>query len=84
MANKNVTLTDPTGDNVIRASFRCDGAGVITMVEGDVQIVSDDAHTSHEGDVKLDVSTMTQAQKDAVTTLSDALVVKFKADKSWA
>lgn len=85
MANKVITFTDPVADDCIRLSIRFDGAGAITMVEGDIKVANNDAtlSTYQASSSSLDVSTMIKEEKDAAILLATSLVAKFKGKSGF-
>ena len=79
MANKNVTMTEPVANDVVRLDVRCDGAGNISFFGGSVSIASTDENAAHVAEYEmLDPSTISGAEASAISTLVAYALAQYK------
>ncbi len=80
MANKNVVVTDPVAADITTIQIRCDGAGAITILAGNVKVATDDGSTMHDGTFNFDVAKLPAAARAAVASLVAECLAQFKSE----
>ena len=83
MADKSVTVTEPVANDVVRLDVRLDGSGTITMLNGILNVQTDDGGANYASSANCDCGSLPTPVSDAITTLVNHVLADFKTEHGF-